>query len=330
MSNKKREKKKSNKSMQEKPSFLNTLLGQPTASKASGLSFTLAAVLSILLSGLFFYTLYFCGVTKNEGYDKQDWYLYCAYLLPQISTAIVLVLYFLYTKKPVANVWETQKCDGKYFLVAALLQVGLLSLSELNGLFLQLLGSLGYQDAGITLPNMDGVGFFGVILVVAVLPSIFEETLFRGMLLNGLKQFGEVAAILICGFLFALYHQNPAQTLYQFCCGVAFALVAIRSGSVLPTMLSHLLNNAAILILAKFGIYTLQGSAYTAILAVSAVCLVGSLVYLLIFDKKKEAADTAQADAETLNAERKNFWTYATVGIIVCAITWLSVLIEGL
>ena len=283
----------------------------------------------MLLSGIFLYTLYFCGVTGREGYDKQDWYLYCAYLLPQISTAIVLVLYFLYTKKPVAQVWKNQKCGWEYFVVAVFLQVGLLSLSELNMLFLRILGDLGYQDAGITLPSMDGLGFAGVLLVVAVLPSIFEETLFRGMLLSGLKQFGEGAAILICGLLFAIYHQNPAQTLYQFCCGAAFALVAIRSGSVLPTILSHLLNNAAILILAKFGIYTLQGSAYTAILAVSAVCLVGSLAYLFLFDKKKQT-ETVQADAETLKAERKNFWIYAAVGIVVCVINWVSVLIMGL
>lgn len=328
MSNKKR-KTKSNKQTAQKQDFFAALLSQPTRSKASGLSFTLAAVISVLFSGLFLYALYLFGATKTENYATQDWYLYCAYLLPQISTVIVLILYFAYTKKPVAQALREQKCEWKYFLIAALMQVGLLSLSELNTLFLEFLGSFGYQDAGINLPSMDGLGMVGVLFVVAVLPSILEELLFRGMLLDGLKQFGEVAAILICGGLFALYHQNPAQTLYQFCCGAAFALVAIRSGSVLPTVLSHLLNNAAILILAKCGIYTLQGGMYAIILAISAVCLVASLVYLLVFDKK-EVDETEEKDAEQLKAERKNFWIYAAVGILVCAVNWISVLIMGL
>ena len=329
MSNKKREKTQSKKQTEQKQGFLAALLGQPTKSKASGLSFTLASVISLLLSGLFLYVLYFFGATKTEDYAQQNWYLYCAYLLPQISTVIVLVLYFLYTKKPVSRALSEQKCEWKYFLIAAFMQVGLLSLSELNTLFLQFLGKFGYQDAGITLPSMDGVGMVGVLFVVAVLPAVLEELLFRGMLLNGLKQFGEGIAILACGGLFALYHQNPAQTLYQFCCGAAFALVAICSGSVLPTVLSHLLNNAAILILAKCGIYTLQGGVYAIILVVSIICLLGSLVYLLVFDKKK-AEKTEETDAETLRAECKNFWIYAALGIIVCAINWISVLVMGL
>ncbi len=325
----KREKKQSNTTTEQKQGFLNALLGQSTKGKASGLSFTLASVISLLLSGLFLYALYFCGVTKAENYAQQDWYLYCAYLLPQISTVIVLVLYFLYTKKPVNQALSEQKCEWKYFLIALFMQVGLLSLSELNTLFLEFLGNFGYEDSGITLPSMDGAGMVGVLFVVAVLPSVLEELLFRGMLLNGLKQFGEGIAILVCGGLFALYHQNPAQTLYQFCCGAAFAFVAIRSGSVLPTILSHLFNNAAILILAKCGIYTLQGGMYAIILVISAICLLGSLAYLLVFDKKTTAKEE-ETDAETLKAERKNFWMFAAVGIIVCAINWISVLVMGL
>lgn len=329
MTKKKREKKQSNTQKEKKQGFLNALLGPSTKGKASGLSFTLAAAISLLLSGLFLYALYFFGLTDTDVYTKQDWYLYCAYLLPQISTVIVLVFYFLYTKKPVSQALTEQKCEWKYFLIAVFLQVGLLSLSELNTLFLELLGNFGYVDAGITLPSMDGVGMVGVLFVVAVLPAVLEELLFRGMLLNGVKQFGEGIAVLICGGLFALYHQNPAQTLYQFCCGAAFALMAIRAGSVLPTILSHLLNNAAILILAKCGIYTLQGSVYAIILVVSIICLLGSLVYLLVFDKKEEGK-VDLPDAETLKAERKNFWLFAAVGIIVCAINWISVLVMGL
>lgn len=328
MSKKKHEKKQSNTQSQQKQSFLNALFAPSTKGKASGLSFTLAAAISLLLSGIFLYAIYFLDVTDTDAYTKQDWYLYCAYLLPQISTIIVVVLYFLYTKKPVSQALTEQKCEWKYFLIAVFLQVGLLSLSELNTFFLELLSNFGYEDAGIALPSMDGAGIVGVLFVAAVLPAILEELLFRGMLLNGVKQFGEGIAILICGGLFALYHQNPAQTLYQFCCGAAFALMAIRSGSVLPTILSHLLNNAAILILAKYGIYTLQGSMYAIILTISIICLLGSLSYLLIFDKRKE--EIGLPDAETLKTERKNFWLFAAVGIIVCAINWISVLVMGL
>ena len=104
MSKKKHEKKQSNTQPQQKQGFLNALLGPSTKGKASGLSFTLAAAISLLLSAFFLYALYFLDVTDTDAYTKQDWYLYCSYLLPQISTVIVVVLYFLYTKKPVSPI----------------------------------------------------------------------------------------------------------------------------------------------------------------------------------------------------------------------------------
>lgn len=325
MSNKNKKEKKNTENKQS-GGFLSGLLASPTPAKASGLSYTLAAVLSVLLSALFLVLLSLLGLSSKEGFENSDGYLYSAYLLPQISTAIVLFLFFAYTKKPFKQTVKEQNCPWKYYLVAILLQIGLLSLAEVNTLFLDWLGGFGYQDAGIALPNMDGFGFVGVFLVVAVLPAVLEECLFRGALLSGLKQFGETAAVLICGGLFALYHQNPAQTLYQFCCGAAFALVAIRAKSVLPTVLSHFINNAVILTLTKCGVDTFQGGAYTAVLGVSVLCLIGALVYLFIFDKKEKAGDLS---VEELASERKNFWGFAAVGILVCVFNWVLVLITG-
>jgi membrane protease YdiL (CAAX protease family) len=101
---------------------------------------------------------------------------------------------------------------------------------------------------------MDGFGFVGVLFVIAVFPAVMEETVFRGLILKGLRQSKEIYAVLLCGALFALYHQKPEQTVYQFCCGAAFALVALRSGSVLPTVVAHFINNAWILIMTKFSL----------------------------------------------------------------------------
>jgi hypothetical protein len=137
-----------------------------------------------------------------------------------------------------------------------LLQIGLFAFSELNTLFLEFLEGFGYTPDEIRLPSINGWGFIGALIAVALLPAVFEEILFRGVLLGGMKQFGEVKAALLCGALFALYHQNPPQTVYQFICGTAFAFIAMRSGSILPTVLSHFLNNAFILCLYAFNVQT--------------------------------------------------------------------------
>ncbi len=304
-----------------KNSFSDKLLGTPTREKASGVAFSLSAVLPTALSLLFLIAITAFGLTKTTGYEHSSWYLYVSYLLPQISFALVALWFLSYTKTPLKDALKKQKCHPKYFAVALLLQIGLFSLSELNGLFLEFLGKFGYKDDGILLPSMDGLGFVGVLIVVALFPAVFEEIMFRGVLLSGLRSFKSVGAIFICGALFSLYHQNPAQTLYQFCCGVAFALIALRGGSILPTILAHFCNNAVILILTKLGITTFSTPVFITIIAVSAVCLVLSLGYLIFIDKKEE-------DIENTGA-KKQFFTCAGVGIAVCALSWLLVLFTG-
>ena len=296
-------------------------LNAPTQASASGIAFSVASVLPTVLSVLFLLCI------GSGDFSQTDWFLYVSYALPQIAFLITAVWFLYYLKQPIGQTLKNQKCKPRYFLLAFLLQLGLFSLSELNALFLEFLGDFGYVDVGISLPSMDGFGFVGVLFVVAVLPAVFEEIMFRGVLLNGLKSFGKTGAVLLCGALFALYHQNPAQTLYQFCCGVAFALIALRAGSVLPTVFSHFLNNALILTLAKFGVESFPVPVAIVLLTVSVICLTLSLVWLFFWDKKEEEKLEMQAVDKS---ERKRFFLCASVGIAICALTWIAVLFSGL
>jgi membrane protease YdiL (CAAX protease family) len=112
--------------------------------------------------------------------------------------------------------------------------------------------------------------------------------------------------------------------MYQFCCGCAFALVAIRAGSILPTVVSHFINNALIVTLTKYGLADLQGGVLITVVIVSILCLIASLVWLFFFDKGK-----SEPRREEDKAEIKRFFLYASVGIAMYALTWISVLLTG-
>ncbi len=303
---------------------LNNWLQTPSPAKAAGLAYTMGALFPTILMFLLTFVLAIFGFTKVENFTKSDLYLYLAYLCTPIAFLLVALFIwrFLYRKR---RLEMPRRCASKYYLIAILMQLGLFGLSELNSLFLQFLSQFGYQDPGISLPSMDGFGFVGVLLVIAVLPAVFEELIFRGALLNGLKSFGETGAILLCGGLFALYHQNPAQTLYQFCCGAAYAWIAFRAGSILPTVCAHFINNATILTLHKCGVTTIPTPVFIAVVGVAALALVGAMIWLIFFDKKEKKPLT-EAD----KVERKSFWLAASCGIAVCALSWVSTLFSGL
>ena len=302
---------------------LFSLLGEPTIEKSSGLAYSLSACMPAFFSVAFLMLLTLFKL-MDENVTQKDWYRYASFLLMQLAIVATVYTVLKYQRKSVKTFCKEQKCSPKYLIVGLVLQIGLFSLSQLNTAFLKILGEFGYESAPILLPSMDGFGFVGVFFVVAVLPAILEETLFRGVLFNGLKSFGEVGAVLICGGLFSLYHQNPAQTAYQFCCGAAYALVALKSGSILPTVAAHLFNNGFVLVMTKINGGIIPAPWNIVVTAVSAVCLVLSLVYLLFIDKKPRLEKPKD------NTARKNFFVFAAIGIIICAISWLGNLFTGL
>lgn len=294
--------------------FVSSLIGERTSAKTAGLTYTVAA---LVIFGVSFLLLMVMSVAQASG----ELMLYLNYLAAPIAFLLVGVWYFSYTKTTVKTFIKEQKCPWKYYLIAILLQVGLFGLSEVNGYFLQFLEGFGYTPTEIELPSMEGFGFIGVFLTIAVLPAIMEEFVFRGVFLRETKDFSLLARVLICGGLFALYHQNPAQTIYQFICGMAFALVAIKSGSILPTVLSHFINNGVILILTKFGVESFTATAYVIILITAGLCLVASLVYLLAFDRQKE---------EKKKGNYGQLFACAGLGIFLLLLSWGATFLTGM
>ncbi len=302
-----------NKNEKQPQGFLSALIGAPPPSKRAGLAYSMFALVYVGLSFLF-------GLL-TLGKEGEEWYLYCAYSLPPLAFLLAVLWCFSFTKTPIKGFLKEQKCHPKYYLLAVILQFGLLSLGELNGLFLKFLGNFGYEDSGILLPSVKGARVLGVLLTIAVLPALFEELFFRGVLQREMRGFPLWAQVLLCGGLFALYHQNPAQTIYQFACGAAFALVTARSGSFLPTVLSHFLNNAVVIVLYALGIESYPLAVYIPLVIVEGLCLIGALLYLIRFDKGEEREK---------NRSYTQFFACAGVGIFVFGLSWLVTLFAGL
>ena len=82
------------------------------------------------------------------------------------------------------------------------------------------------------------------LITTAVAPGIFEELMFRGVMLAKLRPYGKTPAILISALMFSLMHQNAAQFLYAFAAGIVLGWVATETGSLLCCMLIHFSNNA--------------------------------------------------------------------------------------
>lgn len=81
------------------------------------------------------------------------------------------------------------------------------------------------------------------ILVTSILAPVVEELVFRGILLERLRPFGDMAAILISGFAFGLFHMNLYQFFYATALGLVFAGVVLKTGRLWHSMLLHAIVN---------------------------------------------------------------------------------------
>jgi membrane protease YdiL (CAAX protease family) len=81
------------------------------------------------------------------------------------------------------------------------------------------------------------------IAYVAILGPIVEEVIFRKILLDRMRRFGDVPAILFTGFAFGLFHMNIAQFFYATVLGIIFAYVTIRTNTIRYSVLLHIMIN---------------------------------------------------------------------------------------
>lgn len=287
----------------------------------AGLNYSLAAVVPVILS---FIAVWIFFASMGEGYAGSDAYKYVTYLLPQLCFAGAALFFFRRNRQTVSARSVYRPCKWYYFFLALGLAFGLLSLSELNGYFIGFLEKLGYHAPGSTIPTTKGWYLIPALLVIALLPAVFEETIFRGIQVGSMQRsgWGTAATLFLSGALFALFHGNPAQTVYQFICGVCYALLAVRSGSILPTMLAHFANNALILSLDSAGYSDIPQNIKLPLYVVAGVVLLAVLVYLIFFEKRGNRKGGIKGGAK--------YFLAALVGIIVCAAEWIAALVQGI
>ena len=95
---------------------------------------------------------------------------------------------------------------------------------------------------------------FAVILVVAVVPAIVEELLFRGLIQKIFERLmSPVVSAVLAGTIFGLYHVNPFEIVPLVGLGVFFGLLRYRSQSLLVPIAAHFLNNLMAVLASFYG-----------------------------------------------------------------------------
>ncbi len=105
-------------------------------------------------------------------------------------------------------------------------------------------------DQSFLVPQSWGLTLAGLV-AVGITAGVVEEPIFRGVVLRGMGSvWGRRKAICLTALAFSLIHMDLVGAPSRFVVGVLLAMLAWRSGSILPGVFAHAGYNGAALLLA--------------------------------------------------------------------------------
>ncbi len=205
-----------------------------------------------------------------------------------------------------------------FFSVQALLLIS----GIFSNIFLSVLEySLGIRFISFSLQVPDDViGCILVFISSVIVPAIVEEILFRKVILNALLPYGKTFSIITSAVLFAIMHCNPSQLIYPFCAGILFALIALSSKSVIPSMLLHALNNALSLSFVFINKYVSEDIYTSAVLTIQKCIIVIGLLCILFFFRKDTFKSTLYDGEKKRYIPIKNMFTLFLAAYVAYAV----------
>ena len=306
----------------------------------AGQGFLFALFMPFVISLVYIFLVYIvasiCGADL-ENITENTVYVIFATLVSPIAFMLTFVIINKVSRTNyITALGVKRKFSIKYLLVTIFLSlVCVFGMSNFVSLFDAVLAKIGFNGSYALPIPMDNFGYLVLnLILLAVLPAICEELVFRGIIFNGLKQYGNMKAVFLSATLFMLVHSSVEQTVYPFFVGIVLALLMLRTNNIIYPILLHFLNNAIVVVINYISVQSGAVSEFTlstfnilfaialAILAV--LCIV--IVFKIILKNKNKSNLTSQ---ENLNQNESSPNTFLYVSIIGAIIIWIFDLISG-
>ncbi|MBX4259534.1 CPBP family intramembrane metalloprotease [Clostridium estertheticum] len=217
--------------------------------------------------------------------------------LPYIDlVADVIIKFFVITlllkwySKISYDIPRKQGLDKKKFIRVAVIIIGFRLAYD---------NSLIYLVDKIPMPNFINQAFgemsispIIMILSVAVIAPIYEEVIFRGILLKGMaNKMNPNLALIISALIFALVHMNIPQGINAFLLGLIIGAIYLSSNSIYLCIFAHFINNSAAI--TTTGSFQLLSGKYSMIIH-SIFFLVGITILIFAYRwyTRKQPEDT--------------------------------------
>lgn len=180
------------------------------------------------------------------GISKDAYNFWVGYFPCILADIIAIFACTIIFKKRVKSYIEIKKEVSPAFITcgaAASIGVGIISS------IIFLIYSIIIHSQGLEIPSPDfSIPQNTIYLVLfmaytCLIAPVFEEIIFRGYILNNLRKYGNLTAIIVSSIFFSMFHFNLVQLVNPILMGIILSFIVIKSESITQAIIVHMFNN---------------------------------------------------------------------------------------
>ena len=173
--------------------------------------------------------------------------------IQSITSLIPLIVFCIVTHKyfPPLRFYRPRTMGAFNIILIIAITIFMYPLLSLIAL---IMNSIGFQNTAMeSIAESHATSFLAGLIATALIPTLFEESLFRGYFLAQQDKYGVKRAVILNALFFAFIHLNMLQLPYTFLMGIIIALLVYYTRSILAGMLFHFLINGISVVISFAG-----------------------------------------------------------------------------
>ncbi len=260
---------------------------------ASGLAMIGYILIGTFLSNVISYIVHSGAMRSIYFSETLSFALEIVYTIGAVGLPFFIMLKLMngYYDKPIPF---SKPANGRYFIPIVIMGLSVCFVGDIFtsviAMFSDLVNQANQNAAAATASNPETVpGLVLYILRTAIVPALIEETAIRGVVMQPLRKYGDMFAIVMSSLVFGLLHCNLAQIPFAFIAGIALGYVVCLTESIWTSILIHALNNTYSLIVALG--YSRYGEENSIVLYASSIVFYGVMLAAAVIAYKYFTSD---------------------------------------
>ena len=210
-------------------------------------------IMFTLIPGIINFLSTFIMILIDENISIGSVMIIAVIILIPVHMIIIIMVGKKYTQKDIIKINDKKvKINNKDFLYVFLIIIGYILIREaiLFDVLSQFEGPISEDDIDFFIDNAETIEvvIFGFLMYFQTLITapIFEELLFRGIILNGLLnkyKNSSKKAIIYSAMVFGLVHLNIPQGINAFIGGIILGFIYCYTKSMKLSIFAHFINN---------------------------------------------------------------------------------------